>query len=92
MMDADAIRALVSAAVSEAMVAARTTAGGGGVHKHYQRLEKLKEDDWKEWHYQFSVDPFVQPEEWAPSGDRRAERVGRDHDREPRARARPRGG
>ena len=63
-MDAEAVQALVQAAVTEA-IRALTTAGavgggsankGGSVHKHYSRLERLEGgEQWKEWHYQFVV-------------------------------------
>ena len=29
--------------------------GTGNVHKYYSRIDKLKEEEWKEWHYQFLV-------------------------------------
>ena len=56
-MDAAAIQALVAAAVAEALRTAGTGGGGSsaGIHKHYTRVEKLNPDEWKEWHYQFTV-------------------------------------
>ena len=61
MMDPTALQAIVAAAVAEALAATRTaalTGGGdkaGSVHKYYTRVEKFSSEDWKEWHYQFSV-------------------------------------
>ena len=65
-MDVAALQALVAELASVAQsLAATSTARGGGVggghggtaqiHKHYQRLDKLSAEEWKEWHYQFSV-------------------------------------
>ena len=65
-MDAAALQALVAelASVAQLLAAASAARGGGGVsgngggaqiHKHYQRLDKLSAEEWKEWHYQFSV-------------------------------------
>ena len=45
-------------AVAQAMAATRASGGGassGNIHKHYTRLDKLTPEDWKEWHYQFTV-------------------------------------
>ena len=64
MMDAAALQQLVAEAVKQALDATAATrgAGGGGgqggltkIHKHFGRLDKLTGEDWKEWHYQFSV-------------------------------------
>ena len=60
-LDVAAVRALVTAAVTEALTAVRATTGGGGsgaganIHKHYTRVEKFNGEDWKEWHHQFFV-------------------------------------
>lgn len=66
MMDAAAVQALVAAAMQEVLKTVGSTGGGGGggsggtrganIHKHYTRVDKLGgPDEWKEWHYQFSV-------------------------------------
>ena len=61
MMDAAALQALVTAAVAEALAVTRTTGGGSvdkagnNIHKYYSRVDKFNSEDWKEWHYQFSV-------------------------------------
>ena len=60
MMDAAAVQMLVAEAVAQAIAATRGNGGGHGggssqIHKHYTRLDKLVPEEWKEWHYQFSV-------------------------------------
>ena len=60
-MDAAAVKALVTAAVAEALAAVGASAGSGGggagrdIHKSYSRVEKFDGENWKEWHHQFSV-------------------------------------
>ena len=69
-MDAEALRAVVAEAITQALAATAagraggsgaggSGAGGGGaasnIHKFYTRLEKFDGEGWKEWYYQFSV-------------------------------------